>query len=252
MDDYTKVLLYGTFDGFTYSTDDLPRIVVVLDDGERVEVPGEFVVSADQMVNKNKIKLKDVIARIKGFDLGTQKEWINEILNELCSDYGTLKYKDGYEQGKFDSAVERAETIIPQIVADWIKHCKTNGIALGYALYDPGRLSGKKVYDWIVESLENQELFARAWIDGYTVEKERRYLVKMKGISVDSDYLNYDSIDDEWYLASDINGCNVRTHHTRKELEEAGFGWVFDCPGIEIDEVQDDSNKKIRKDEDKQ
>ncbi|MDS5353406.1 DUF1642 domain-containing protein, partial [Streptococcus pneumoniae] len=24
----------------------------------------------------------------------------------------------------------------------------------------------------------------------------------------------------------------------RKELEEAGFGWVFDCPGIEIEEVE--------------
>ena len=237
MDDYTKVLLYGSFDGFTCSTDDLPRINVVLDGGERVEVPGEFVVSADQMVNKNKIKLKDVIARIKGFDLGTQKEWINEILNELCSDYGTLKYKDGYEQGKFDSAVERAETIIPQIVADWIKHCKTNGIALGYALYDPGRLSGKKVYDWIVESLENQELFARAWIDGYTVEKERRYLVKIKGVACP--YLNHDTINELWFYNQKIEGAYTKTQHTRKELEEANFGWVFDCEGIEIEEVEE-------------
>lgn len=47
MDDWTKVLLHGTFDGFTYSTDDLPRIVVVLDGAERVEVPKEFVVSVD-------------------------------------------------------------------------------------------------------------------------------------------------------------------------------------------------------------
>ena len=62
--------------------------------------------------------------------------------------------------------------------------------------------------------------------------------MKMKGISVDSDYLNYDSIDDEWYFASDIDGCNVRTHHTRKQLKEAGFGWVFDCEGIEIEEVE--------------
>lgn len=51
METWDRVLLYGSFDGFTYSTDDLPRINVVLDGGERVEVPGEFVVSADQMVN---------------------------------------------------------------------------------------------------------------------------------------------------------------------------------------------------------
>lgn len=237
METWDRVLLYGSFDGFTYSTDDLPRINVVLDGGERVEVPGEFVVSADQMVNKNKIKLKDVIARIKGFDLGTQKEWINEILNELCSDYGTLKYKDGYEQGKFDSAVERAETIIPQIVADWIKHCKTNGIALGYALYDPGRLSGKKVYDWIVESLENQELFARAWIDGYTVEKEKRYFVRVKGVYFNN-CLIFEKRNKTWFFSSIYEIDHQRGHHTRKELEEAGFGWVFDCPEMEVKEVE--------------
>ena len=237
METWTRVLLYGSFDGFTYSTDDLPRINVVLDGGERVEVPGEFVVSADQMVNKNKIKLKDVIARIKGFDLGTQKEWINEILNELGSDYGTLKYKDGYEQRKFDSAVERAETIIPQIVADWIKHCKTNGIALGYALYDPGRLSGKKVYDWIVESLENQELFARAWIDGYTVEKEKRYFVRVKGVYFNN-CLIFEKRNKTWFFSSIYEIDHQRGHHTRKELEEAGFGWVFDCPEMEVKEVE--------------
>lgn len=62
MEDWTRVLLYGTYDGFTRSTDGTSLINVVLDGGERVEVPKEFVVSADQMVNKNKIKLKDVIA----------------------------------------------------------------------------------------------------------------------------------------------------------------------------------------------
>ena len=61
---------------------------------------------------------------------------------------------------------------VPQYVEDWIEYCKTNGIALGYALYCSGQASDKKVYDWIVESLENQETFARAWIDGYEIEKD--------------------------------------------------------------------------------
>ena len=33
------------------------------------------------------------------------------------------------------------------------------------------------------------------------------------------------------------NWEGYKAHHTRKELEEAGFGWVFNCPGIEIEEV---------------
>ena len=95
----------------------------------------------------------------------------------------------------------------------------------------------KKLDDWFYTD-DNIEVFARAWLDGYEVVEEKRYLVKVKGISVDSDCLNYDSIDDEWYLDSDIDGCNVRTHHTRKQLEEANFGWVFDSEGIEIEEVE--------------
>ena len=33
---------------------------------------------------------------------------------------------------------------VPQFVADWIEYCKTNGIALGYALYCSGQASDKK------------------------------------------------------------------------------------------------------------
>lgn len=125
MDYCTKVLVYGSFDGLACSTDDSLLISVVLDGGEKVEIPEEFIVSADQMVNKYKIKLKDVIARIEKFDLATKAVWINEILNELGSNYGALKYKAGYEQGKFDGAMEREKVTIPQFVADYIDLKKT-------------------------------------------------------------------------------------------------------------------------------
>lgn len=61
-----------------------------------------FINMIEKLDEPQPIKLKDVIARIKGFELDTQKVWLNEILNELGSDYGTLKYKAGYEQGKLE------------------------------------------------------------------------------------------------------------------------------------------------------
>lgn len=134
--------------------------------------------------------------------------------------------------------IDTKKVTVPQYVADWIECCKTNGIALGYALYCSGQASDKKVYDWIVKSYENQELFARAWIDGYTVEKEKRYYVRFKGMeSDDFNYLNFIKFQHAWVLSSLKIDKKFRTEHTRKELEEAGFGWVFDCPGIEIEEV---------------
>lgn len=238
MNDWTRVLVYGTFDGFTFSTDELTRINVVLDGGEIVEVPEDFVVSSDQMVNKHKIKLKDVIARIEKFDLGTKAVWLNEILYKLGSDYGLHKYYAGYKQGKFDGAMEREKVKVPQFVADWIEYCKTNGIALGYALYCSGQASDKKAYDWIVESLENQETFARAWIDGYTVEKEKRYLVKVKNMLTRQRVLNQNKKSKYFIFANQEENTLYATKFTRKELEEAGFGWVFYCPGIEIEEVE--------------
>ena len=230
MDDWTRVLLYGTFDGFTYSTDDFPRTVVVLDSGERVEVPGECVVSADQMVNKYKIKLKDVIARIEKFDLATKAVWINEILNKLGSDYGLHKYYAGYKQGKFDGAMEREEVTVPQFVADFITEQKKLGHTLSYSI---DACMSDRVAEWY---WDNSELFARAWIDGYEVEK-KRYLVKIKGVGIIS-CLNHNVQSDLWSINDETNGGTIRTHHTHKELKKAGFGWVFDCPGVEVYEVE--------------
>ena len=74
---------------------------------------------------------------------------------------------------------------------------------------------------------------------GYEVEKEKKYIVKMKGLSNYLSYLNYDSIDCEWYFNDADNGNAVCTHHTRKELEKAGFGEVFNSPLFEVEEVEE-------------
>ena len=238
MEDWTRVLLYGTFDGFTYSTDDLPRIVVVLDDGERVEVPKECVISADQMVNKNKIKLKDVIARIKSIDLDSQEVWLNEILNELGSDYGSLKYRAGYEQGSFDGAMEREKVTVPQFVADWIKYAIENDWDFQDLFKRIEDEEDEELLIWVYHE-RNQETLAAAWINGYTVEKEKRYLVKMKGVVPSSVYLKHDAEDNYWYFGTDSEKESIIIKHTKKELKGAGFDWVFDCPGIEIEEVEE-------------
>lgn len=136
--------------------------------------------------------------------------------------------------------IDTKKVTVPQSVADWIGFCKTNGIALGYALYCSGQASDQKTYDWITESFENQEIFARAWLEGYEVEKERRYYVRFKGMeSDDFNYLNFIKFQHAWVLSSLKIDKKFRTEHTRKELEEAGFGWVFDCPGVEIEEVEE-------------
>lgn len=131
---------------------------------------------------------------------------------------------------------EPEKVVIPKFVADWIEECKNDDFHL-FGAMEAISLNQKKLDYWFRED-DNMELFARAWLDGYEVEKEKRYIVKMKGLNEDNSYLNYDSIDDEWYFTNAENGPVVGTHHTRKQLEEAGFGWVLDCEGIEVEEVE--------------
>lgn len=255
MDDYTKVLVYGSFDGFAYSTDDSLAISVVLDNGEKVEIPEEFIVSADQMVNKYKIKLKDVIARIKSFDVGAKKVWLNEILNELGSDYGTLKYKAGYEQGKFEGEwfgkqLEEADKVrqelnkpvVKQFVADWYEEHKEE---LEFNIWDwikytqeEEKIKNRQFTEWLAEC-ENDpvETLIKMKLFGYEVEKEKRYLVKMKNLRALFCYLAYIPDEGYWtFMAS--GGKSIVIKHTRKELEEAGFGDVFNSPLFEVEEVE--------------
>ena len=133
----------------------------------------------------------------------------------------------------FEQLDEPEKVTIPQCVADWIKECKEKGdLSLGGAI----QLPCPEIYEWLMD-WKNQELFARAWLDGYEVEKEKRYLVKIKG-DIKENTLVYGEILERYFFAKSFTLGNAIYHHTRKELEEAGFGWVFDCPGVEVQEVE--------------
>lgn len=128
---------------------------------------------------------------------------------------------------------------VPQLVADWIEYCKKNNFTLlgcldpvddfGAPLAEEFEGDVRKCLRWCRKESNN---FARAWLDGYEVEKEKRYLVKLKAVD---QYLV--SVKDENFLG--FLQSRLRSKFTRKELEDLGFGWVFDCEGIEIEEVEE-------------
>ena len=191
----------------------------------------------NQLDEPQPLKLKDIISRMKQLFPLSRAEWIDEILKEFGEEFGSIKYRSGYEQGKLEGIVEREKVTIPQFVADWIEECKAKGIALGYALYCSKKASDKKTYGWVVKSLDNQETFARAWLDGYEVEKEPKYTVKIKSTKCSTISLVFSESTDVWLFSATIYQ-GLRFKHTRKQLEEADFGWVFDCEGIEVEEVE--------------
>jgi hypothetical protein len=122
--------------------------------------------------------------------------------------------------------------VIPWYIAEYLEKVKSEGdlTVVGAVNEAPEG----EVSDWLI--LENVNTFAKAWVNGYTVEDEPRYTVKMKGVSKDTRFLKR-SEKGKWYVGSNDIQLGISSH-TRKELEDADFGWVFDCPGVEVKEVE--------------
>ena len=125
---------------------------------------------------------------------------------------------------------EPQKITIPQVVADWIEWTKKDGLDLQDAMNLISGEENEKLLRWFYNE-SNQETFARAWLDGYEVEKEKRYTVKMRATKQP---LFYNSLEKRLFFSLG----ELATQFTHKQLEEAGFGWVFNCEGIEIEEVE--------------
>lgn len=144
---------------------------------------------------------------------------------------------------EIDAVIELASELdepqkvqVPQFVADWIEECKNDDFHLFGAMEEMS-LHQKKLDYWFRED-DNMELFARAWLDGYTVEKEKRYIVKFKNVQSGSRYFKYDGVIGKWYFGINQDSNTTRLCHTKEELEEAGFGEVFNSPLFEVEEVE--------------
>ena len=169
------------------------------------------------------------------------------------------KYEE-YENGLFDFGAKIAcqnflkdlkqldeprKVKVKKFVADWYEEHKDE---FEYNVWDwlsskseSGKIDSKFAF-WLndvdntpIQTLVNMHQF------GYEVDEEKRYYVKAKLIGDHNNYLKYNTNQKHWYFGSRfiyVNDVDTKIHHTRKELEEADFGWVFSCEGIEIEEVE--------------
>lgn len=135
--------------------------------------------------------------------------------------------------------------VVPDYIAEWIEYCKRNSFTL-FGCFDPVDMfeslvgedfegDARKCIRWC---RKESNTFALAWLFGYEVENEKKYLVKMKRFSGYGRYLNKVLSSGEYFLASENEVDGYRTKHTRKELEQDNFGWVFSCEGVEVKEVE--------------
>lgn len=129
--------------------------------------------------------------------------------------------------------------VVKQFVADWYEENKHD---IEYNLWnyimDWDEIEDDEFKNWFNNSKESFQTIINMHQFGYTIDKEKRYLVKMKGVTDQTRTLKHNIDIETWYFGNPNNYEDVNAHHTRKELEEAGFGWVFSCEGVEVEEVE--------------
>lgn len=142
----------------------------------------------------------------------------------------------------YDSFFEKP--VIPQCVADWYEGNKLNlDLNLCSLVFDLATNSTiyyrEELKAWMND---NKKTFITTLVNmhqlGYEVEEETRYMVRFNNFKPLSTYLKKDLSDQRYYLGDNLADPSIMLTFTRKELEDADFGWVFDCEGIEIEEVE--------------
>lgn len=148
-----------------------------------------------------------------------------------------------YAEDLYDSFFPKP--VVSQVVADWYEGHKDEfeinlyqEVCQSEENYECGSLTDFQ--KWLISGKTNPfSVLVNMHQFGYTVKKEPRYKVRIKGLSGKGIYLNRIVKDNEWVISDSFENDDVRVCNTREELEKTGFGWVFDCPGVEVKEVDD-------------
>ena len=150
------------------------------------------------------------------------------------------KISVSYAEDLYDSFFPKP--VVPQYVADWYEKNKGSldeSIWEYLVNWDDGSWSDFKQWMYPCDSSNAIQTLINMHQFGYEVEKEKRYTVTIKAVlgqHLGRYYLNEELTPQFSRAQFTVNG--ERPTFTRKELEDTGFGWVFDCEGIEIEEVE--------------
>lgn len=178
--------------------------------------------------------VKNILARLRELPLHDREVWLKAIMSEFERDFSHAKWREGYEQGKFEGMFGCEKVTIPQFVAEIIEYYKGQNATLYDVLREKN--FNKQYSEWLLNEQNAYDKVARAWLDGYEVEKEKRYRVKFIPTG---QHLAKNIYPGGAYFIIKFSAISSIDSFTRTELEEEGFGWVFSCEGVEVEEVDE-------------
>lgn len=142
-----------------------------------------------------------------------------------------------YAEDLYDSFFPKP--VVPQFVADWYEEHKER---LDYELWEYlvswDNQSPDRFKEWLNTDYEAIQTLVNMHQFGYEVEKEPRYMVRVKGIKRAKQWLVFSELTERWWFGAKEDSHYAVLEHTRKELEDAGFGEMFNNPLFEVKEVK--------------
>ncbi|HGW6357094.1 TPA: DUF1642 domain-containing protein [Escherichia coli] len=183
-------------------------------------------------MNKKDLKIGQTVY-VKGIITDIEKDEILNLEIHTSENNFYVNSSDVY------ASVDQPKPVVPQFVADWIEIYKEKRCRLSHAL--------KHVFDDVELGLyikqqedDYTEIIAKAWLYGYTVQKEKLYQIIDKRLNATFSCLGYDIEDRVWFWGNKkffLKNKGVRLAHTRQQLIDAGFEEVFKNPNYEAPEV---------------
>lgn len=168
-------------------------------------------------------------------------------LDDLIKDYKEMTLDEVYVEDLLEDLHKLKDTYTPEVpeyVADWYEEHKDN---LEYNIWDwmkynlePKKRENVIFSQWLSKTVNNPvETLIKMKLYGYKVKKEKKYIIKLKNVQKGSESFKFDRVIEKWYFGFNQESITARLYHTKEDLVNAGFEWMFNCPGIEIEEVEE-------------
>lgn len=143
---------------------------------------------------------------------------------------------------EIDAAIELVSKLdepqpvkVPQIVADWYEDVVDEFyIVLERLVLNYRNNTNMPICKWFLETEDALKILINMHQFGYEVEEEKKYIVTLKS----SGQKLYYHTKDEEYIFSSYDEVFYSGYHTKTDLEENGMSWIFDCEGVEVQEVE--------------
>lgn len=139
----------------------------------------------------------------------------------------------------FEQLGEPQPVKVPQCVADWIRKCKMFkhfAVSLSFALqpivWEENGLSHECI-EWLMDA-NNQELFARAWLDGYDIQKTK-YVV------TDGNHLYFKNYQEDIEIVILVDEQPGTMDYVKKFDTREGAQKAADILGWKVQEVKDET-----------